>query len=72
MNSSDSVTLNNGFVYIKELLLQDHDLKMRQDYNKLVSNGTSVMNVRTDAFIISSRDVDKPSKILDMKTGIGA
>ena len=63
VNVSDRVTLNNGFIYIKELLLQDHNFKMFQDYKKLVSNGISVISVRTDAFIISSRDAAKARKI---------
>ena len=71
VNLSDSVTLNNGYIYIKELLLQDHNFKMLQDYNKLVNNYVSVMSVKTDAFVIRSRDVDKAREILEMKTGIG-
>ena len=71
VNLSDSVMLNNGYIYIKELLLQDHNFKMLQDYNKLEKNFVSVMSVKTDAFVIRSRDVDKAREILEMKTGIG-
>ena len=63
--------LNNGYIYIKELLLQDHNFKMLQDSNKLVNNYVPVMSVKTDAFVIRSRDVDKAREILEMKTGIG-
>ena len=49
---SDRATLRNGFIYIKELLLQYHNFKMYQDYLKLVENNVDVWSVKTDAFVI--------------------
>ena len=64
-------TLNNGFIYIKELLLQDHNFKLCQDYNKLRKNSIKAVSVKTDAFVIKSEDVEKAKHILEMKAGIG-
>ena len=71
VNVSDRTTLNNGFIYIKELLLQDHNFKLCQDYNKLRKNSIKAVSVKTDAFVIKSEDVEKAKHILEMKAGIG-
>ena len=52
---SDKKELNNGFRYIHELVLQRHNFKMYQDYQKLVSNKVKVHSVKTDAFIIDKK-----------------
>ena len=54
LNVSDCATLNNGFRYIKELLLQHHNFKMYRDYKSLVHNGIEVFSVKTDAFTIKA------------------
>ena len=71
VNVSDKATLNNGFIYIKELLLQDHNFKMCQDYIKLRKNSIKAVSVKTDAFVIKSEDVEKAKEVLEMKAGIG-
>ena len=71
VNVSDKATLNNGFIYIKELLLQDHNFKMRQDYIKLRKNSIKAVSVKTDAFVIKSEDLEKAKEVLEMKAGIG-
>ena len=71
VNVSDKATLNNGFIYIKELLLQDHNFKMCQDYIKLRKNYIKAVSVKTDAFVIKSEDVEKAKEVLEMKAGIG-
>ena len=71
VNVSDKATLNNGFIYIKELLLQDHNFKMSQDYIKLRKNSIKAVSVKTDAFVIKSEDVEKAKEVLEMKAGIG-
>ena len=71
VNVSDKATLNNGFIYIKELLLQDHNFKMCRDYIKLRKNSIKAVSVKTDAFVIQSEDVEKAKVVLEMKTGIG-
>ena len=71
VNVSDKATLNDGFIYKKELLLQDHNFEMCQDYIKLRKNSIKVVRVNTDAFVIKSEYVEKTKEVLEMKTGIG-
>ena len=59
---SDTTELTNGFKYIKELLLQIHNFRMYEDYYKLVDAGISVGYVKTDAFLINSKDLKKAKK----------
>ena len=46
LNLKDKAQLQNGFRYIKELLLQYYNFKMYQDYYKLRSNGVKVYSVK--------------------------
>jgi hypothetical protein len=59
---SDKKELNNGFRYIHELVLQRHNFKMYQDYQKLISKKVKVHSVKTDAFIIDKNDIQKAKK----------
>ena len=56
LNITDRSDLQNGFRYIKELLLQFHNCKMYSDYNKLINAGITVCSVKTDAFTIKTCD----------------
>ena len=58
LNIKDTAELVNGFRYIKELLLQQHNFTMYEAYNKLRRNNISMYSVKTDAFVINSKDVD--------------
>jgi len=71
LNLKDKAQLQNGFRYIKELLLQYHNFKMYQDYSKLRSNGLNVYSVKTDAFVIKRCDEERTKMILDFHNGIG-
>ena len=71
LNLKDKAQLQNGFRYIKELLLQYHNFKMYQDYYKLRSNGVKVYSVKTDAFVIQRCDEERTKMILDFHNGIG-
>ena len=62
LNLKDKAQLQNGFRYIKELLLQYHNFKMYQDYYKLRSNGVDVCSVKTDAFVIKRCDEERTKK----------
>ena len=42
LNIDKKATLSNGFRYIKELLLQFHNLKMNEDHMKLTNAGVKV------------------------------
>ncbi|MFM7985446.1 MAG: hypothetical protein ACKPKO_39640, partial [Candidatus Fonsibacter sp.] len=56
---SEKTTLINGFRYIKEYLIQYHNMLMHDSYNKLRKNGVDVFTVKTDAFVIRSSDLEK-------------
>ena len=55
----DRKEMTNGFRYIKELVLQRHNFKMYQDYDKLTKNDVKVYSVKTDAFIIDKKMLRK-------------
>ena len=43
---SDRATLRNGYIYIKELLLQHHNHRMHEDYSALITNHIDVWSVK--------------------------
>ena len=59
LNVSEKKTLINGFMYIKELLLQYHNFKMYEAYTTLSDNSIKVYSVKTDCFTIHADDVVK-------------
>ena len=61
----------DGFRYIKELLLQNHNFHMYETYEKLKANNINVYAVKSDAFHIAKKDVRKAKKALDFYEGIG-
>ena len=68
---TDRVALRNGYTYIKELLLQYHNHKMQEDYNKLINNGVDVWSVKTDAFVIRHEHLSKAKKAITFNNNIG-
>jgi hypothetical protein len=71
LNITDRADLQNGYRYIKELLLQFHNYKMYSDYNKLINAGITVCSVKTDAFTIRKPDLKHAKKLIDFSTNIG-
>ena len=59
LSVSEKKTLINGFMYIKELLLQYHNFKMYEAYKTLSANNIKVYSVKTDCLTIHEDDVDK-------------
>ena len=68
---SESRTLVNGFRYIKEQLLQNHNFRMYKAYKALKENNVRVYAVKTDAYHIHKNDVRKARRVLDFHNGIG-
>ena len=68
---TDQRKLMNGFRYIKELLLQGHNLNMYETFEKLKANSIKVYAVKTDAFHIAKKDVRKAKKLVDFHNDIG-
>ena len=70
-NISESRKLMNGFRWIKEMLLQNHNHRMYKAYITLKEKGIEVYAVKTDAFHISKADVKKAKKVLTFHSDIG-
>lgn len=64
--------MTNGFRYIKELLIQNHNIRMYNDYQILKNNGVSVYSVKTDAFIIDKTNLEKVKGLLTFTPEIGS
>ena len=62
-------SLNNGFRYVKELLMQLHNYKMYKMYNKLVALNIKVYSVKTDALTIHKNDFSKIENMLGVGVG---
>jgi len=57
--------LKNGFRYIKELVLQTHNSRMRKAYHLLKQEGIQVYSVKTDCFTIKAEDKNLAEYLLD-------
>ena len=68
---TDKATLRNGYIYIKELLLQHHNFKMHTDYTKLTENHIRVWSVKTDAFIIRKEHSRRAKNLIEFSDRIG-
>ena len=60
----------NGFRYIKDQLLQNHNFHMYDAYEKL-KEAINVYVVKTDAFHIAKRDFKKTKNRLNFHNEIG-
>ena len=63
LNISASVSLTNGFRYIKELLMQYHNYYVHESYETLLKNGIQVSTVKTDALTISKTDLEQAKPV---------
>ena len=64
LNVSKQTTLQNGFRYIKELVLQHHNYKIYYDIQNLNKNNIKVYSVKTDALTIHKNDIEKVKTLL--------
>ena len=71
LSVADHAVLKNGYRYIKELLLQYHNYRIYKDYNTLRENNIEVFSVKTDAFTILRKDLQKTMKLLKFGKDIG-
>ena len=62
LNMTASTKMSNGFRYIKEMLLQNHNYRMYEAFKKMKSEGVEVLGVKTDAFYIKKTDTKKIKK----------
>ena len=63
--------LTNGFRYIKELLMQRLNSNMHKDYKTLKDSNINVRSVKTDAFIIDMKNLDKAKTFIKFSTKRG-
>lgn len=71
LNLKDTVELKNGFRFIKEMLLQIHNLEMFKAYSQSSNNNIPCYSVKTDAFVTDSNYLEKAKKVLNFHSGIG-
>ena len=64
--------LRNGFRYIKELLLQGHNFKLMQAYDRLTAAGVKMCSVKTDCFTIPAASEATARELLSFDQGIGS
>ena len=72
LNLSAECSLNNGFRYIKELLLQHNNFYMNKCWKLLQENGVDVYTVKTDAFTIPNARLEDAAELLNWDAGIGS
>ena len=72
LNLSAECSLNNGFRYIKELLLQHRNFYLNNCWKLLREHGVSVYTVKTDSFTTESSHLWLVEQLLNWETGIGS
>jgi hypothetical protein len=72
LNDVDTKRLRNGFRYIKELLLQNHNLRMYLNHQILTTNNINVYSVKTDAFTIDVNNIELAKSLLKFDNGMGS
>ena len=60
LSISDTKTLKNGYRFIKEAILQNHN------HEKLKQNDIQVYSVKTDAFVIDKCNLGKATSLLSL------
>ena len=61
----DRATQRNGYIYIKEPLLQHHNHKTYEEYNTLITNYIDVWSVKTDASTIRKEHLNLAKRFLN-------
>jgi hypothetical protein len=64
--------LRNGFRFIKEMVLQEHNFKLMKAYDSLASAGVKMFSVKTDCFTIPVEFEAKAREVLAFDNGIGS
>ena len=64
--------LRNGFRFIKEMVLQEHNFKLMKAYDSLASAGVKMFSVKTDCFTIPAECETKARDVLAFDNGIGS
>ena len=70
LNISDTKTLMNGYRYIKELVLQNHNYAMNTAYETLLENNINVYSAKTHAFVIDLFNLNEAKELLNFCNAI--
>jgi hypothetical protein len=71
LTKTEEAQLENGFVFIKEMLLQGHNFKMYEAYKKLWVADVNVISVKTDAFVIDPAHLELAQSVLTFSDKVG-
>jgi hypothetical protein len=71
LNLCATACLNNGFRYVKELLVQIHNNYLQECLQLLKDADIPVYWVKTDAFTIQSEHLERAEYIINFEDGIG-
>ena len=68
---SERTTLTDGFRYIKEYLMQYHNMLVNDSYNKLTKYGVDVFTFQTNAFVLRDSDLEQAYGLIKFDGGFG-
>lgn len=71
LSFTDSCKLENGYRFISELIIQNHNYHMYDSYIKLQNKNISVTSVKIDAMTILKSDLKKAMTILSFSNKFG-
>ena len=71
LSISDTQIQKNGYSFIKDMILQNHNHSMNVAYEKLKQNDIQVYSIKTDAFVIDKCNLGKAKSLLKFGNGIG-
>ncbi|MFM7989689.1 MAG: hypothetical protein ACKPKO_61290, partial [Candidatus Fonsibacter sp.] len=71
MNLYAEASLTNGFIYIKELLMQYHNFYLNISCKLLTDYGVDVYTVKTDAVAIMQSQLETARGLLIWEEGVG-
>ena len=68
---ADTASLLNGFRYVKELLLQEHNFQMYEAQLRLSEHSIRIYSVKTDAITIRASDMESVRRLLIFVNNLG-
>ena len=71
LSISDTQIQKNGYSFIKDMILQNHNHSMNVAYEKLKQHEIQVCSVKTDVLVIDKCNLDKAQSLLKFGNGIG-
>lgn len=63
--------LNNGFCYVKELIMQEVKFFLKNAWNLLTDNGIPIRSIKTDALLIPFKYLEQVQTLLKVSDKIG-